>query len=82
MEVTSLIGGHFIKKRGGDSFSFLIAFPSSYLVERGFSAVTNLITKKRERLQITNREDLRMLVTKIEPNINELLAKHQPHPSH
>lgn len=25
---------------------FLIAFPSSYLVERGFSAVTNLLTKK------------------------------------
>ncbi|KAL4098859.1 hypothetical protein QTP88_023378 [Uroleucon formosanum] len=62
--------------------TFLIAFPSSYLVERGFSAVTNLLTKKRQRLQITNHEDLRMLHTKIESNINELLAKHQPHPSH
>lgn len=62
--------------------TFLIAFPSSYLVERGFSAVTNLLTKKRQRLQITNRGDLRMLLTKIEPNINELLAKHQPRPSH
>jgi hypothetical protein len=60
--------------------TFLIAFPSSYLVERGFSAVTNLLTKKRQRLQITNRGDLRMLLTKIEPNINELIAKHQPHP--
>jgi hypothetical protein len=27
---------------------FLIAFPSSYLVERGFSAVSNLLTKKKE----------------------------------
>ncbi|VVC43066.1 Hypothetical protein CINCED_3A019706 [Cinara cedri] len=62
--------------------TFLIAFPSSYLVERGFSAVTNLFTKKRQRLQITNRGDLRILLTKIEPNINELLVKHQPHPSH
>jgi len=52
------------------------------MVERGFSAVTNLLTKKRERLQITNRGDLGMLLTKIEPNINEILAKHQPHPSH
>jgi len=36
--------------------TFLIAFPSSYLVERGFSAVINLLTKKRQRLQITNRK--------------------------
>jgi hypothetical protein len=64
--------------------TFLITFPSSlsYLVERGFSAVTNLLTKKRQRLQRTNRGELRMLLTKIEPNINELLVKHQPYPSH
>ncbi|XP_077288049.1 SCAN domain-containing protein 3-like [Arctopsyche grandis] len=36
---------------------FLIAFPSSYLVERGFSAVNNFLTKKRNRLQITERGD-------------------------
>ncbi|CAH1959448.1 unnamed protein product [Acanthoscelides obtectus] len=34
---------------------FLISFPSSYLVERGFSAVTNLLTKKRNRLDIISR---------------------------
>ncbi|XP_053894463.1 SCAN domain-containing protein 3-like, partial [Malaclemys terrapin pileata] len=61
---------------------FLIAFPSSYLVESGFSAVTNLLTRKRNRLQIANRGDLRMLLTKIEPNINKLIAAHQVHPSH
>jgi len=61
---------------------FLIAFPSFYLVEREFSAVTNLLTKKRQQLQVINREDLRMLLTKIEPNINKLLAIHQAHPSH
>ncbi|CAH2018293.1 unnamed protein product [Acanthoscelides obtectus] len=38
---------------------FLISFPSSYLVERGFSAVTNLLTKKRNRLDIVSRGDLR-----------------------
>ncbi|CAH2007253.1 unnamed protein product [Acanthoscelides obtectus] len=39
---------------------FLISFPSSYLVERGFSAVTNLLTKKRNRLDIISRGDLRL----------------------
>lgn len=61
---------------------FLIAFPSSYLVERGFSAVTNLLTKKRNRLQIVNRGDLRLLLTKIESRITKLVAAHQVHPSH
>ncbi|XP_053159163.1 LOW QUALITY PROTEIN: protein ZBED8 [Hemicordylus capensis] len=60
----------------------LIAFPSSYLVERGFSAVTTLITKKRNRLQIANCGDLRMLLTNMEPNIDKLLESHQAHPSH
>ena len=41
---------------------FLITFPSSYLVEGGFSAVTNILTKKRNQLQINNRGDLRMLL--------------------
>lgn len=61
---------------------FLIAFPSTYLVERGFSAVTNLLTKKRNRLQIVDRGDLRLLLTKIEPRIPKLVAAHQVHPSH
>ncbi|XP_071035301.1 SCAN domain-containing protein 3-like [Parasteatoda tepidariorum] len=30
---------------------FLIAFPSSYLVERSFSAVTNVLTKKKEQIE-------------------------------
>ncbi|CAH1993695.1 unnamed protein product [Acanthoscelides obtectus] len=34
------------------AMKFLISFPSSYLVERGFSAVTNLLTTKRNRLDI------------------------------
>ncbi|KAL4132712.1 hypothetical protein QTP88_009821 [Uroleucon formosanum] len=34
---------------------FLRAFPSSYLSERGFSAVATLLTKKRNRLLITER---------------------------
>ena len=60
----------------------LIAFPSSYLVERGFSTVVNLLTKKRNKLDITNRGDLRLNLTKLKPNIEHLLSKHQAHPSH
>ncbi|CAH1959044.1 unnamed protein product [Acanthoscelides obtectus] len=44
---------------------FLISFPSSYLVERGFSAVNNLLTKKRNRLDIIRRADLRLTPTKL-----------------
>nr|CAH7761337.1 unnamed protein product [Callosobruchus chinensis] len=61
---------------------FLISFPSSYLVERGFSAVTNLLTKKRNRLDIISRGDLRLTLTKLTTNVDNLLLKHQVHPSH
>ncbi|XP_055889327.1 protein FAM200C-like [Biomphalaria glabrata] len=33
---------------------FLIAFPSSYLVDRGFSTVNNLLLNTRNKLDITN----------------------------
>ncbi|XP_075213736.1 protein FAM200A-like [Lycorma delicatula] len=61
---------------------FLKAFPSSYLCERGFSAVTTLLTKKRNHLQVTKRGDLRLFLSKIEPDINKLIKYHQIHPSH
>lgn len=51
---------------------FLIAFPSSYLVERGFSAVINLITKNRNKLDIINREDLRLNLTKLKPDSSRI----------
>lgn len=60
----------------------LISFPSSYLVERGFSAITNLITKNRNRLNIENRGDLRLFLTKMTPDIQKLISSHQVHPSH
>jgi len=59
-----------------------ISFPSSYLVERGFSTVTDLITKKMNRLDIVTRRDLRLMLTNIEPNIKKLAKKHQVQPSH
>ena len=61
---------------------FYIVFPSSYLVERAFSAVTGLLDNKRNRLDIVRRGDLRLFPTKIEPNIKKLMKLHQAHPSH
>lgn len=61
---------------------FLIAFPSSYLCERGFSAVATMLTKKRNRLHVTERGDLRLFLSKLEPDVNKLVKKHQIHPSH
>uniref|UniRef100_UPI00358DDE38 SCAN domain-containing protein 3-like n=1 Tax=Myxine glutinosa TaxID=7769 RepID=UPI00358DDE38 len=60
----------------------LMAFPTSYLVERGFSAVMVLLTKYRNRLDITKRGDLRLFLTEMEPNVRNLAASHQAHPSH
>ncbi|XP_025421086.1 protein FAM200A-like [Sipha flava] len=61
---------------------FLIAFPSSYLYERGLSAVATLLTKKRNQLLVTERGDLRLFLSKFEPDINKLVNAHQVHPSH
>ncbi|GFV94339.1 uncharacterized protein TNCV_2267931 [Trichonephila clavipes] len=45
---------------------WLLRFPSSYLAECGFSAVNDLLSKKRNRLDITKRGDLRLMLTKLE----------------
>ena len=62
--------------------NLLLPFPTSYLVESGFSAVNNIITKHRNRLRINERGDLRLLLTKIEPDIQYLVAQHQAQGSH
>ena len=50
----------------------ILAFPTSYLVEKGFSAVMRLHTKQRNRLQITKLGDLRLMLTKFEPDVAKL----------
>ena len=60
----------------------LLPFPSSFLAECGFSAVNDLLVKKRNRLDITQRGDLRLKLTKLEPNIKSLCSKHQAQGSH
>ncbi|KRY13138.1 SCAN domain-containing protein 3 [Trichinella patagoniensis] len=61
---------------------FLLAFPSSYLVEAGFSHVNAILSKQRNRLNLEMRGDLRLKLTNFQPNINALAAAHQAHPSH
>ena len=60
----------------------LIAFPTSYLVERGFSAVSQLLGKMRQKLDIVNRGDLRLNLTKIKPDLEKIISQHQVHPAH
>jgi hypothetical protein len=60
----------------------LLAFPTSYLVECGFSAVVQLCSKQRNRLQISERGDLRLLLSDIKPDVEKLVSLHQAHPSH
>ena len=60
----------------------LIAFPTSYRVESGFSAVSRLLTKQRNKRKITQRGDLRLNLTKMKPDVDKLVSLHQAQPSH
>ena len=61
---------------------YFIAFPTSYLVERSFSAVALLLSKQRNRLKITDRGDLRLLLSEFQPDVEKLVSLHQAHSSH
>ena len=61
---------------------FLLAFPSSYMVEAGFSHANAVLTKQRNRLSLEERGDLRLKLTNLQPNISILVEAHQAHPSH
>ena len=60
----------------------LIAFPTSYLVEKGFSSVSQLLGKQRLRLDIVNRGDLRLNLTNIQPDLEKIVSCHQVQPAH
>ncbi|KAK2703355.1 hypothetical protein QYM36_018147 [Artemia franciscana] len=60
---------------------YVIAFPTSYLVEAGFSRISQILSKARNRLDIVKRGD-ELSLTSIEPNIKNLVEKHQPQGSH
>ncbi len=63
-------------------FKLIIAFPTSYLVETGFSVVNSIHTKKRNAFNVAERGDLRLALTEIEPDIMTLAKNQQAQGSH
>ena len=61
---------------------FLLAFPNSYMVEVGLGNVNETLTKQRNWLSLQNHGDLRLKLINFQPNINNIAAAHQAHPSH
>ena len=61
---------------------FLLPFPTIYHVESAFSVVNDLLTKKRNRLDVTKRGDLRLRLSQIQPDVKSLAAAHQAQRSH
>nr|CAD7426735.1 unnamed protein product [Timema monikensis] len=66
----------------GKTEPLLISFPSTYLVEKGFSSVVQLLTKQRNKLDICLKGDLRLNLTNIKPDIQALTEIHQAQGSH
>ena len=60
----------------------LINVPTLYLFQAGFSAANHIPTKKRNALNIFERGSVRLMLTKIKPNILDVISKHQPQGSH
>lgn len=68
----------FIAKR---ALNILLLFSTSYLCEFGFSTLTNIKSKKRERL--TNlEEEMRVALSYIRPNLEEICKGRQAQISH
>ncbi|XP_040582182.1 SCAN domain-containing protein 3-like [Lepeophtheirus salmonis] len=53
---------------------YLIVFLTSYLVERAFSVVTMLLSIQRNKLRITERGDLRLLLSEFQPDVDKLTS--------
>ena len=59
----------------------LLLFPSTRLCESTFSVMLGIKSKYQSQLK-TPEHDLRCAVANVSPQINELVAKKQVHPSH
>ena len=61
---------------------FVLAFPATYLVEKGFSAVVNLLQSNRNRFQIETKGDPRLFLSDVKPDFSALTSRHQVQGSH
>ena len=59
----------------------LLPFGSSYLCEVGFSVLTEMKSKKRERLQMVD-DEMRVCLSAIEPRLELICSRKQAHSSH
>ncbi|CAL8257930.1 unnamed protein product [Arctogadus glacialis] len=60
----------------------LLAFPTSYLVEQGFSQALHMQSKYRNRLDLVSSGALRLKLTSQCPDVKALAAGHQAQGSH
>ena len=63
------------------ALAILLQFSTTYCCEQGFSALTNIKDQKRERLLCVD-EEMRVCLSQIRPNINEITRQKQAHTSH
>ncbi|GFW09771.1 zinc finger BED domain-containing protein 5 [Trichonephila clavipes] len=63
-----------------NAIRLLIQFASTYLCETGFSKLVSIKTKYRSRLNLG--DDMRIAISNIHPNIDEIIRNLQPHTSH
>ena len=57
-------------------------FSTSYMVEKGFSAPLQIPNKNMNRMDMTERGDVRLLLSNIEPDIRALAESHQVQRAH
>lgn len=63
------------------ALTILLQFSTSYLCELGFSSLATIKCKKRGTLQCID-EEMRVCLSNIRPNIEEIARTHQAHVSH
>lgn len=63
------------------ALQILLQFSTSYLCELGFSTLTNIKYKKREKLKCVE-EEMRVCLSEIRPRIEEICRSHQAQISH
>ena len=66
---------------GEKALVILLQFSTTYQCETAFSVLTNLKTRKRERLLVVE-EEMRVALSNVRPNIERTCAKNQAQISH